>query len=97
LSDDGILITQVGIGPQLLASSEDHSIHKNRVRFFETLVELDFGSVRDYSEVRRSQPVKPFQILECLTSRNVHATCRVIVGLMIHGSMLLLSKTLAPR
>ena len=53
LSDDGILVTQVGIGPYLMASSEDHSIHKNRVRFFETLVRIGFESVRDYSEVRK--------------------------------------------
>ena len=69
LSDNGILVTQVGSDPHLLAPSEDHSIHKNRVKFFETLVEIGFGSVRNYSEVRRSHPVNPFRILEYLTSR----------------------------
>lgn len=97
LSESGILITQVGTGPYLLASSEDHSIHKNRVRFFEALVEIGFESVRDYTEVRRSQPLKDFQILKYLTSRNVNSTCRIIAGLISHGSMWLLSKTLAPR
>jgi hypothetical protein len=63
LSDDGILVTQVGIAPDLMAASEDHSIHKNRVSFFKTLVEVGFESVRDYNEVRRSQPLKPFRIL----------------------------------
>lgn len=91
LSESGILITQVGTGPYLLASSEDHSIHKNRVRFFEALVEIGFESVRDYTEVRISQPLKHFQILGVShTSRNVNSTCRIIAGLISHGSTWLL-------
>lgn len=52
LSDDGILIAQVGQAPDFRSSAEDFSINKNRVKFFESLVNVGFEHIRDYEEVR---------------------------------------------
>lgn len=53
LHDDGILIAQVGEAAKNTDPGEDHSWHRNRVKFIETLVNTGFKSVRDYEEVRR--------------------------------------------
>jgi hypothetical protein len=52
LSDDGILVAQVGQAPDFRSSAEDFSINKNRVKFFESLVNVGFEHIRDYEEVR---------------------------------------------
>jgi hypothetical protein len=52
LSDDGILVAQVGQAPDFSSSAEDFSINKNRVKFFESLVNVGFEHIRDYEEVR---------------------------------------------
>lgn len=51
LRDDGILIAQVGEAAKMIAPGEEHSWHRNRVKFIETLINTGFESVRDYEEV----------------------------------------------
>jgi len=50
LHDDGILIAQVGEAPRMVAPGEEHSWHRNRVKFIETLISTGFESVRNYEE-----------------------------------------------
>ena len=53
LRDDGILIEQVGEAARMESPGEEHSWHRNRVKFIKTLIENGFESVRDYEEVSK--------------------------------------------
>ena len=53
LRDDGILIAQVGEAARMESPGEEHSWHRNRVKFIKTLIENGFESVRDYEEVSK--------------------------------------------
>jgi hypothetical protein len=52
VASNGILVGQVGEGPDLDSPSEEYSLHRNRVNFLRSLVDLGFDSIRDYEEVR---------------------------------------------
>ena len=51
LSENGVFIAQVGQAPILKSPSEDHSMHRNRVKFIQSLIDLGFQSILDYEEV----------------------------------------------
>jgi hypothetical protein len=50
LGPDGILISQVGEAPDMSSPSEEHSVGKHRHVFIETMVDLGFEGILDYSE-----------------------------------------------
>ena len=53
LREDGILIAQVGEAARMEAPEEEHSWHRNRVKFIKTLINNGFESIRDYEEVSK--------------------------------------------
>ena len=54
LTEDGIIVTQVGDAPTLFDVPEVNSLHKNRAAYVNALIELGFQSILDYQEVSRS-------------------------------------------
>ena len=53
LSDEGILVAQVGESPSIVDAPEHLTLHRNRATFSRTLAELGFQVIRDYEEVRK--------------------------------------------
>eukprot|EP00538_Stauroneis_constricta_P000422 CAMPEP_0119568268 /NCGR_PEP_ID=MMETSP1352-20130426/38409_1 /TAXON_ID=265584 /ORGANISM="Stauroneis constricta, Strain CCMP1120" /LENGTH=947 /DNA_ID=CAMNT_0007617637 /DNA_START=95 /DNA_END=2938 /DNA_ORIENTATION=+ len=50
LNHAGMLVAQVGKAPMMRGPAEDYSIDKNRMKFIESLIDLDFEHVRNYEE-----------------------------------------------
>ena len=51
LSEDGILITQVGEAPIVYSAPEDRTVDRNRRIYSDTMVALGFQNILDYQEV----------------------------------------------
>ena len=51
LSNNGVLVSQVGESSTIDSAAEDHSKNRNRAKFFQSLIACGFESVRDYEEV----------------------------------------------
>ncbi len=60
ISEDGILIAQVGEASRLHSPPEHVGLNRNRVNFIRTLSDLGFAVVRDYEEVRDPGSVVTF-------------------------------------
>jgi hypothetical protein len=81
LSDDGILMAQVGEAPDSVdCSAEDFGIDKGRVKFFESLVNFGFEHVRDYEEVREGSSRYCLAVVAYLTVSGVANSLSFDVG-----------------
>jgi hypothetical protein len=54
MSDDGVLVAQVGEAPWLDDPAKESSVKKYRSNFIHSLKKYDFLSIVDYEEVRQS-------------------------------------------
>ena len=51
LSDDGVLVTQVGGVPAMKNADDNHSEHRNRLKLERSLAESGFVRIRHYDGV----------------------------------------------
>jgi spermidine synthase len=52
LTDDGILVAQLGEARAVNDPPEDHSVDRFRLKYIEGLAEAGFKATREYTEVR---------------------------------------------
>jgi hypothetical protein len=55
LSPDGILISQVGEAVRIQTPSDEHSLDRHLYGFIQGLMDIGFGGIRGYQEVRRRE------------------------------------------
>jgi hypothetical protein len=54
LSEDGVLVSQVGQAVTISAPAQTHSVNRNRALFIRSLTDQGFVSIAEYNEVSRS-------------------------------------------
>ena len=85
LSDDGILVMQLGEAPEWFDPDETHSKFKNRAATISLLESVGFESIHAYEEV--SDSCRSFHVR---VRTRPHLQCHlfyVIVSLWLHGTV----------
>jgi spermidine synthase len=73
LTEDGIVVAQVGAGGKIRDPAEHLTLNLNRVKFIQSLVSVGFPAVRDYTDGGHSGFEVPWKIIAAFKSVNTKA------------------------